>query len=100
MLRNISIVEFRKMIEDTTIHVIDFRDRDEFLKNKIEGSINLSIDQIEKIIKIIPNKNSRIIVCCARGIRSVAAGEYISELGYRSVYNLEGGLNTFFRKTR
>jgi len=100
MLRNIDVMQFNEMIREANTYVIDFRDNEEFLENKIEGSINLSIEEIDKILKIIPNKNTKIIVCCARGIRSVAAGEHIVELGYKYVYNLEGGMNIFLKKVR
>ena len=100
MLHNINVDVFSKMIKESNTYVVDFRDKEEFLENKIEGSINLPIEEIDKILKIIPNKNSKIIVCCARGIRSIAAGEYLIELGYKSVYNLESGMNIFFRKAR
>lgn len=100
MLRNINVDVFSKMIKWANTYIIDFRDKEEFLENKIEGSINLSIEEIDKILKIIPNKNSKIIVCCSRGIRSIAAGEHICELGYKNVYNLDGGISIFFRKAR
>lgn len=100
MLYNIDIKKFNQMIKKSNAHIIDFRDKEEFLDNKIEGAINLSIENIDNILKIIPNKNDKVIVCCARGIRSVAAGEHLSELGYKYVYNLEGGMSGFFYKAR
>ena len=53
MLHNINVDVFSKMIKESNTYVVDFRDKEEFLENKIEGSINLPIEEIDKILPIL-----------------------------------------------
>lgn len=40
----------------------------------------------------ITNKESIIIVYCSAGIRSKRAVQILRKLGYRNLYNIEGGI--------
>jgi rhodanese-related sulfurtransferase len=95
MLKNITANQLRFCFDK--IVIIDIREREEFDKKYIPGSVNMDINEIDKVSELILDKNTPIVVCCTSGIRSIAAGERLCEIGYTNVYNLLGGINAFFR---
>ncbi len=73
--------------------ILDVRTPGEFSRGKIEGSINISVDDIgEKVEKLLPNKDEKIVVYCLSGSRSVFAVDEMTKLGYKKVFNLTNGL--------
>ncbi len=100
MLINIDLKKLNELLKEPNCYVIDFRDKEEFNVNRIKGAVNLDISNVDEVLRIVPNKNSIVIVCCARGIRSLAAGERLTELGYKNVYNLYGGMKDFTKKAK
>ncbi len=69
--------------------LIDVRTVDEYNTGHITNAVNIPLDQIETVGY---DKNSTIIVYCQSGIRSKEAVEKLANLGYTSLYNLDGGL--------
>lgn len=92
MFKNISLEQaFNLINQDSSVIIIDIRDKEDFQKRHIKNAINLSIFEIEKIKKIAPSFESTIIVYCYSGIRSIAASEKLLELGYTNIYNIKKG---------
>lgn len=77
-----------EIIDNDTI-IIDVRTAEEYNTGHIDGSVNISVDNISSVIY---DKNSEIIVYCASGMRSADAADTLVDLGYTNVYNLDGGL--------
>ena len=69
--------------------VIDVRSLNEYNEGHIKGAINIPFDEIENITY---DKDDTIIVYCASGVRSSNAANILSDMGYTSLYNLDGGL--------
>ena len=69
--------------------VIDVRTEEEYNGGHIKGAINIPVDNIDSITI---DKNETIIVYCASGIRSTNAINNLVDMGYTSLYNLDGGL--------
>ncbi|MBQ7668868.1 MAG: rhodanese-like domain-containing protein [Clostridia bacterium] len=92
MLTNIDIKKLKELIKEGNLYVFDFRDKEEFRENRLKGAINLNISNVDEILRIVPNKENKIVVYCAKGVRSLAAGERLVELGYKNVYNLYKGI--------
>ena len=64
----------------------------DYARNHIRGSINIPLEHIEReIMKVVYDKQTRIVVYCQRGIRSEVACIILEKLGYRNVYNMNGG---------
>lgn len=73
--------------------ILDVRTNHEFEKGKIEGSINLPVDEVEKKVQnLIPDKNKKIYVYCLSGSRSVFAVDVMTKLGYKNVFDIAHGL--------
>ena len=69
--------------------VIDVRTESEYNEGHIKGAINIPVDEIENITY---DKNETLIVYCASGVRSSNAATILADMGYTSLYNLDGGL--------
>lgn len=90
----ITAEEVKKSIdakEDVTL--LDVRTVGEYSRGKIEGGINLPVDEVAcKIETVIPDKSKKIYVYCLSGSRSVHAVDAMVKLGYTNVFNVISGL--------
>lgn len=94
MVLNITNYEAKQLLKEK-VKIIDIREKDEFDIEHIKGSINVNINDLKLIEKIFPDKAQKIIVVCSKGIRSVAAAEELSSMGYIKVYNLMEGYDSY-----
>ena len=73
--------------------ILDVRSPEEFAEGHLEGAINQNIkadnfsDNINKY-----DRNKPVFVYCRAGVRSNRAAEKLSELGFKKIYDLEGGI--------
>ena len=91
--RFISYERTRELLaSDSSVVVIDVRTREEFAGGRIPGALLLPYDEIDakRASRIIPAKDSTVIVYCRSGRRSAIAAETLASLGYTSVWDLGG----------
>ena len=69
--------------------VIDVRSDEEYNEGHIKGAINIPVDEINNITY---DKDKTLIIYCATGVRSTNAVNTLADMGYTSLYNLDGGL--------
>ena len=91
MTRNITNLEANRLIRNGA-KVVDIRDEEDFSVSHIPGAINISINDLRNLRL---DRYETIIVVCYSGITSVAATEYLKELGYRNVFNLKNGYDNY-----
>ncbi|HHW21551.1 MAG TPA: rhodanese-like domain-containing protein [Clostridiaceae bacterium] len=71
--------------------LIDVRTEEEYRLIRIPGSILIPDYEIkDKIEKIVPDKNTPIILYCRTGNRSARAAKTLAEMGYTMVFDLGG----------
>ncbi|RME80358.1 MAG: molybdopterin-synthase adenylyltransferase MoeB [Caldilineae bacterium] len=76
------------------VRVIDIRERDEWIQGHIPGATHLSRSFLElQIEQIEPNRDARIVLYCAGGVRSLLAAANLQEMGYTNVLSMIGGFN-------
>ena len=81
---NINLIEYK---------IIDVRSKNEYSENHLTGSVNIPLSDIkQKIEKIVPNKDRKILLYCQSGLRSKKAIRILEKLGYNNLYNLNGGI--------
>ena len=81
---NINLIEYK---------IIDVRSKNEYRENHLTGSVNIPLSDIkQKIEKIVPNKDRKILLYCQSGLRSKKAIRILEKLGYNNLYNLNGGI--------
>ncbi|MDF1693315.1 MAG: rhodanese-like domain-containing protein [Zhongshania sp.] len=73
--------------------VIDLRDKAEFSKGHILGSVNLPFSKLEKEVADHVEKDKPVILVCKLGQHASAAGKKLGSLGYSQVYRLKGGVS-------
>ena len=74
--------------------LLDVREPWEFSICKIEGSVNISMSEPEKLISEL-NANDEIIAICHHGMRSFQACNYLENNGFNKVLNLDGGIDSW-----
>lgn len=85
--------EIHSYVEQGAI-LLDVRSEDEVNLGKINGSINISVDDLRNRFSEL-NKNKKIVIYCAVGIRGYIALRILKENGFKDVYNLSGGYSTY-----
>lgn len=82
------------MDDNPEIVLLDVREYNEFVTERIEGSELLPLSIIEGSLKTAyPDKATTFIVYCRSGRRSAEAIEIMLEQGYENIYNLGGILD-------
>ena len=90
----ISAKDFNKMIKnDKSAIVIDVRTPEEFNNGHLRNSLNVNWfdENFDENLKIF-NKDLPVFVYCLSGGRSSKANEKIQSLGFKNVYELDGGI--------
>lgn len=88
-----------KLLANKDITLIDVRTEKEREVAHIGKSIWIDKGMLEfRIQDITTNPNAEIIVYCRTGGRSLLASRMLQELGYKNVYTLVGGINSWSKK--
>lgn len=76
---------------DSNIILLDVREYDEHIDERIDGSEILPLSVFESLVETVyPNKETTFIVYCNSGRRSDEAIQIMLELGYENLYDLGG----------
>ncbi|NME70961.1 rhodanese-like domain-containing protein [Flammeovirga aprica] len=70
--------------------ILDVRSEAEFNEGHIEGSVNISVNEIQSRIEEVKQLGSPLIVCCLSGGRAGVAKALIEAAGVKQVYNAGG----------
>jgi len=88
-----------KMNSNHEFILIDLRTEREHDAGYISGSVWIPGGFLEyRIQEVCKNSKAEIIVYCRRGGRALLAVKSLQQLGYKNVYNLEGGLYAWVEK--
>lgn len=96
MTKNIKIQDFSLIKNDEDIFLLDVRTPSEYAFTNI-GGINIPLDSLDSNHSNIKNmdKNSRIYCLCHHGVRSLYAADFLTNMGYNDVSNIEGGIDAW-----
>ena len=83
----------KQFIPEKNAVIIDVRTPEEFNKGHLRNSLNVNWfdENFDKNLKIF-NKDLPVFVYCLSGGRSSKANEKIQSLGFKNVYELDGGI--------
>ena len=74
--------------------LIDVREQDEVEQGVVPGSVHIPRGYLESRIEdVIADRDARIVIYCAGGVRSAFAAKTLADLGYSDVLSLAGGFN-------
>lgn len=88
--------EFAKTIAKTGVQLVDVRTPSEYQSGHLANAQNINIGDADfkaKMEKL--DKNKPIAVYCAVGGRSSRASQMLKEWGFKNVYDLAGGINSW-----
>lgn len=91
--KSISTSEFKKLITESTVQLLDVRTSEEFEQCKIEGALLIDFydANFEEQVDVALNISIPVAIYCRSGVRSVDAGLLLARKGF-TVYNLEEGI--------
>lgn len=78
------------------LFLLDVREAWEYALCNIEGSINISMSNIEQMQTDV-DPDEETIVICHHGMRSFQVANYLEAQGYNNITNLEGGVAEWAR---
>ena len=85
-----------EMMDTQEVIVLDVREQSEYDSGHIPGAVLLPVGTIDEdtAAKVIPEKDSTVLVYCRSGNRSKTASSTLAGLGYTNIYEF-GGINTW-----
>ena len=88
--------EAKEMMDTQEVIILDVREQDEYDSGHIPSAVLLPVGMIDEdtAAKVIPEKDSTVLVYCRSGNRSKTASAALADLGYTNIYEF-GGINTW-----
>ncbi|WP_372870562.1 thiosulfate sulfurtransferase GlpE [Shewanella sp.] len=87
------LIHLRAELGDS-VQIADIRDPQSFANGHIDGSVNLSNDNLARFIAEA-DMDKPLVVVCYHGISSQSAAGYLVEQGFDAVYSLDGGYSAW-----
>ena len=79
-------MNLEELINSDKVTIVDVRTDHEFAVGRVEDSINIPLNEIPNNIDKLKGMQP-IVMCCAAGIRSGNAVNYLKQIGLEEVYN-------------
>jgi rhodanese-related sulfurtransferase len=90
MVRTVRPKEAQALIAEG-VDLVDVREPNEFASGYIRGARNVTLGQLRQDPRgALPR--DRVLLVCARGVRSQTAAEVAEGAGLRDIFHLEGGM--------
>ena len=92
-MTNLNVSDFGSKIKDPSVVILDVRTPAEFQEGHIQSAINIDFEasNFESEVNKLDKSNS-YAVYCRSGRRSGLATEIMVKSGFKSVFNLTGGI--------
>jgi len=98
---NISVQEFRELMDQPDTVVIDVRTKDEFNQFHLEGAEHIDIFSNNFVNRLRElDRDKTYLLYCRSGSRSGKACKVMHKLGFENPLNLKGGLMAWSRAQR
>lgn len=94
MFKRISITEAKRMMDESSVQVVDVRDPLSYQAGHIPGAINLTNESIKTFMDSA-SKTQPVLVCCYHGNSSQSAAAFLNEQGFADTYSIDGGFETW-----
>ena len=78
------------MKENRDVYILDVRMRNEYRKGHLRNAKNIPLGDVDKRLSKIP-RNSKVLVYCRNGARSVRAIRRLEVAGYTNLYHMHEG---------
>lgn len=96
-MQNVDAVQFNQLTKGEGV-ILDVRTPGEYQRGHIENSTLISIADRQFVNKInLLQKDKPVYIYCLTGSRSRTAGNYMAQMGFKKVYNLQRGILDWHR---
>ena len=79
-------MDLTDLVRNSKTSIVDVRTNEEFSNSRVEGSVNIPLNLVPENIKTL-KKMQPLVLCCAAGVRSGQAMEFLKFNGLDDVYN-------------
>ena len=103
---HVNAEEFNTLLEDPDSVVVDMRNHYESEIGHFERAITPDVDTFRDSLDIIEEQlaehkeDKKLVMYCTGGIRCEKASAYYKHMGFKNVYQLEGGIIEYTRQVR
>lgn len=86
------VATFKKTIQSKKVQLVDVRTPAEYNAGNIQGAQNIDVksEQFKEMAAKLDKKRP-VAVYCKAGTRSANAANILKEMGFKKIYNLDGG---------
>jgi len=95
-LQVVDVANFEKLTKDKNVFLLDVRTPNEYKNGHLKGATLIDFYQSDfkqKLAKL--DKQKTILVYCKSGGRSNNTGTILKEMGFKDVYDLQGGITAW-----
>lgn len=92
--KEIGVQQVKEKIEAGEAEIVDIRDQDSYEATHIPGAIHLNDETINSFLECA-DREKPVIVYCYHGISSQGAAAFFAEKGFREVYSMAGGFESW-----
>lgn len=71
--------------------LLDVREPWEYALCRIDGALNVPMRELPAQLNELPRERETVVIC-HHGVRSAMAARFLEHSGFRTVYNLQGGV--------
>jgi len=102
---NVEIIDVDKVADfiaqKEDLQIVDVRTEDEYVQGSLPGSVNMEIraHNFEEQLATL-DKEKPVLVYCARGGRSKRASDKMIQMGFKELYDIDGGYMKYEAFTR
>jgi phage shock protein E len=75
------------ILKSPTKSIVDVRTVNEFAGGNVATSINIPLHELPEHVETFKTMDKPIVLCCASGMRSAQATQYLTSLGIEQCYN-------------
>jgi rhodanese-related sulfurtransferase len=94
-IKQLSATELKTKLQDKEqFFLLDVREPNEFKFAHIGGSVLIPLNQIPQRLREI-DMEQEIVLICHHGMRSMQAANFLTQVGYKQISNLVGGIDAW-----
>ncbi len=95
--KNVTTFDAYHMIKDQKILILDVRIDVEYAQFHIRDAVLIPLMVLSKRVHEL-KRDQRILVYCYKGNRSKTACEYLASKGFKHIYNMLGGIDSWIEE--
>jgi UPF0176 protein len=102
---HVNALEFNKLSDDPNTIVVDMRNHYESEVGHFKGAILPNVDTFREELQIVEDlmkdqKDKNLLMYCTGGIRCEKASAWMKHMGFKNVFQLEGGIINYAKEIK